>query len=73
MDEVLQVASLGAQQGCAEILFTLGVALLAHIYPSSHGVSKTSDSMSCALQYAASMPSSGDCVGRPPGEGAQLS
>lgn len=24
MTEVLQVASMGAQQGCAEILFTLG-------------------------------------------------
>ena len=35
MEEVLQVASLGTQQGCAEILFTLGAALLAGTHLSS--------------------------------------
>ena len=35
MEEVLQVASLGAQQGCAEILFTLGVPLLADMFTES--------------------------------------
>ena len=33
MDEVLQVAALGVQQGCAEILFTLGKPPVFHVDP----------------------------------------
>ena len=50
MEEVLQVASLGAQQGCAEILFTLGAALLADLHLSFHDLHKQPHEWSIAIK-----------------------
>ena len=69
MEEVLQVASLGAQQGCAEILFTLGAVLLAGTHPNC--IASIDNFASCALQCADSASSLGGCVGGQPGERGQ--
>jgi hypothetical protein len=33
MDEVLHIAAMGVQQGCSEILFTLGKPPILHVDP----------------------------------------